>query len=395
MVLPISTKPGYHQQLKRVYPNSWYARVVWYDSVGTRYSQTPPWDRPLPYTRQQFWELNASCSGGGIVPDLEYVVPTNHGNMVNLSYERAFTKLSNSTRGGQERGDVGITIAQSHLTYKLYKEYLQKFVYMKKLGDICATLDRFAVFTRRAADAGNRRARQRYRNKAARVLGVRPATDREVRRRLDGQLLRTGVSSFSAEYLAVHYGWSPLFKEIHTALVFLSEGINYPSGWYQESGSCYTNTKERRGSVDYHITCRVSTKLGCKAEVENELLYCLGVMGLANPAAVAWDAVKWSFVVDWVLSIGPRLQNQTAFLGIKFSETFRTTYTDVEFRRSVSSGSVSYSQTGQGYNVVRQIGVGFLPPPIRVKNPIGKDFGKALAQVSLLAMFGLKPNSRT
>lgn len=367
------------------------------DSIGVWYKQAKPFDLPLPYKRQFVLETAAKrLSSQAIeIPDVDYIRSPVYDRDWNTAYGRAFSKLNGAIHS-QGRGELGITLAQSKLTYKLYKDYLSKFVYMQRIADICETLDKFAVFTRRAADAGDRRARMKYRRKAARVLGVRPATDREVRRRLDGQLLRTGISSFSAEYLAVHYGWSPLFTEIYQNLKFLSEGIDYPVGWYQESGSCHINTKFNMPStVHYLYKGRIVVKLGCRAEVESELAYCLGVMGLANPAAIVWDAVKWSFVVDWVLDIGPRIQNQTAWLGVKFSDTYRTTYHSFEYTRTTPGmGLKGYSQTVEGFDVARETGVMFTPPAIRVKNPIGKDWGKAFAQISLLAMFGLKPNHK-
>lgn len=368
------------------------------DSVGTWYKQSKPFDIPTPYRRQFVLEVSASrlSSQATEIPDVEYIRDPDYDRNWGTAYGRAFSKLRGAVHA-QGTGELGITLAQSNLTYKLYKDYLSKFVYMQRIADICETLDRFAVFTRRAADAGNRRARMKYRRKAARVLGVRPVSDREVRKRLDGQLLRTGASSFSAEYLAVHYGWSPLFTEIYQLLKFLGEGIDYPIGWYQETGSCYSNTKFDRpaNTVKYRYKGRIVVKLGCRAEAENKLAYTLGVLGLANPAAIVWDAVKWSFVVDWVLSIGPRIQNQTAWLGVKFSDTYRTTYHSFEYIRTTPGmGLNGYSQSVEGYNVVRETGVMFTPPAIRLKNPISKDWGKAFAQISLLAMFGLKPNHK-
>lgn len=386
MALPITTKPGYYNVLKTRSKNAWYSRVVWYESCGTRYGQAQPWDRPLPYDYEFALEREAERHpSGSELPDVRMEFPINFGALEALAYERAYDKLTAAIRGGQ-KGELGITLAQSNLTYKLYKDYLRKFVYMQKIADICDTLDRFAVFTRRAADAKDRRGRQKWRNKAARVLGVRATTDREVRRRLDGQLLRTGASSFSAEYLAYHYGWSPLFEEIYNQLQILSEGIHYPKGFYKEAGSSYYTGKSSANVL--HKEHRVHVQLGAVAEVENELLYSLGVVGLANPAAVLWDAVKWSFVVDWVLAIGPRLQRQTAFLGIKFSQNYRTTYVEGVYQLYYPN---QYKQTVQYARMRRRPDEGYTPPTLRVKNPIGRDWGKAFAQISLLAMFGLKP----
>lgn len=389
MVLPITIKPPRQEEVLSSLHNAWFARTIYYFGTQERYSQVQPWDRPLPYYSQKAVEISAKRHSITAIeiPGVGLKKPYNFGSLYALAYERAYNKLSKAVHSGG-RGELGITLAQTQLTYKLYKDYLHKFVYMQKIADICETLDRFAVFTRRAGETANRKERLKYRRKAARVLGVRAPSDREVRKRLDGAALRTGITSFSAEYLAVHYGWSPLFEEIYQNLKFLSEGINYPKGFYQESGSsrfAIANTpfplKEHKG--------RVVVKLGAVAEVESELAYCLGVLGLANPAAIVWDAVKWSFVVDWVLSIGPRLQNQTNWLGIKFSNSYQTTYYSCQYTGHVP-GPDGYTQQAECCETERKTNVGFVPPPIRVKNPIGRDWGKAFSQISLLALFGLK-----
>lgn len=386
MALPITTLPGYYNVLKRVYPNQVYARDVWYESCGQRYKQAQPWDRPLPYSYEFAKELTCHREVSGIVPDVRQETTLNHDRLQSLAYERAFDKLR-AQFTESKGGELGITLAQSHLTLKLYKDYLRKFVYMQRIADICFTLDKFAVFVRRAGSASKRRDRIRFRNKAAKVLGVRAPSDREVRRRLDGQFARTALTGFSAEYLAFHYGWSPLFQEIYAQLTLLSEGIPYPKGFYRVGASSYADGFKNSANLRFP-EYRVHVVLGAVAEVEHPLIWCANVSGILNPAAIAWDAVPWSFVYDWVLSIGPTLQRTTAFLGIKFSQPFKTTYLEGVYELKYSG---AYYQQVRFGRMSRQIGQGFTVPPIRVKNPIGRDAGKAFAQISLLAMFGLKP----
>jgi len=44
----------------------------------------------------------------------------------------------------------------------------------------------------------------------------------------------------------------------------------------------------------------------------------LNRLGLLNPVSLAWELVSWSFVVDWVVPIGPMFQALTAPAGLSF-----------------------------------------------------------------------------
>lgn len=56
------------------------------------------------------------------------------------------------------------------------------------------------------------------------------------------------------------------------------------------------------------------TKLS--ARVDNPLLYLLNSAGLINPAAIAWELVPWSFVIDWFIPVGQTLQACSATVGL-------------------------------------------------------------------------------
>lgn len=51
--------------------------------------------------------------------------------------------------------------------------------------------------------------------------------------------------------------------------------------------------------------------------VRNKTLMRLEQFGLANPTAVAWELVPFSFVADWFVGIGDYLAAQTALLGLE------------------------------------------------------------------------------
>jgi hypothetical protein len=52
-------------------------------------------------------------------------------------------------------------------------------------------------------------------------------------------------------------------------------------------------------------------------------LYLLSQLGLANPAAVAWELVPFSFVVDWFTDAGTFINSFTDFLGCSVTNSYQ------------------------------------------------------------------------
>jgi hypothetical protein len=63
----------------------------------------------------------------------------------------------------------------------------------------------------------------------------------------------------------------------------------------------------------------------------------MGQLGLTNPASMAWAALPYSFVVDWLLPVGTMLGALSAPVGLKFQTGYTTTraWGDVEIRRTL------------------------------------------------------------
>lgn len=391
MVLPIKQKPGSHQVWKQLAPNTWYNRAVLIDSKGTQYSQSTPVDRPLPYKRQYIYEVKAEkFPSGAEIPDVAFE-PGFSSSDDSLAYSRAYAKFVSSLK--PSTAELGINLAQARLTHKLLVDTYQGFMMMQKMSSIVGTLDRFAVEVRLAGSATSRGKRQFYRHRAARILGCRPTSDREVRRRMDGQLLRHGITGFSAEYLAFHYGWSPLIKDLYSLAEILSKGTKKPAGeFFQASGSAYGHKVVRDGSSRTQYKYKVAYKIGAIANTTSDILFVANILGLANPATVAWDVVKFSFVVDWFGNFSQIISAPTDFVGIALSNGYRTRYITWETDRLVlSKEGEGYHQVVAGYDITRTTDHPIPIPSFYGKIPFGRDWRKAVAQISLLTMFGLKP----
>lgn len=128
----------------------------------------------------------------------------------------------------------------------------------------------------------------------ARILALNP---NDVRRRT----LRKKLNA-EGTWLEFTFGWKPLIADVYNAVdVLQSEFPTCPvRGSYQgnqvtvEKPNFYTTRTKTR-----HLKVRLMADL----RVTNPNLLLANQLGLLNPAAVAWDVIPFSFVVDWFLPV--------------------------------------------------------------------------------------------
>lgn len=121
-------------------------------------------------------------------------------------------------------------------------------------------------------------------------------------------------------HLEVIFGWVPLLADIHAAaynVIQLDDVTEFISVAANNVGQTQSGIDEyfTRARVSYHVGARVSNPNTWLAERA----------GLLNPAAVVWDIVPWSFVVNMFTNMGQLVQSITDFAGLEFSNMYSTT----------------------------------------------------------------------
>lgn len=117
--------------------------------------------------------------------------------------------------------------------------------------------------------------------------------------------------------LEFSYGWSPLASDLYT----LCNEIMPPIVYSDVSATVmWSNPKPKEGSVfGYDLsatgTFRAKGKVGL--EQDSPLISSGAMLGLTNPAEVAWELVPWSFAVDWILPVGDYLRQEAMFHGLR------------------------------------------------------------------------------
>lgn len=245
----------------------------------------------------------------------------------------------------------------------------------------------------------------------SRDMVVRRATQlvkaaKQVRRGQFGKAARTlGVTQpkgatrkkqFADNWLEFTFGWVPAVKDIFSACKAFVRDI--PAGratgkatatWSETFGYYPPNPNGPPGRSGGKSSYTERILVAAKVYVTNSDLWLANQLGLLNPASVAWDAVPFSFVVDWFFDIGSFLESLTCMVGLEIRDGFQTRSTLCS--RQYWSLDVAYEppwkpifrqHSGVGYIQRRTLGVPAYPAP-SLRAP-SLSVGRAVTAISLL-----------
>lgn len=180
-------------------------------------------------------------------------------------------------------------------------------------------------------------------------------------------------SAAAGGYLEYVFGWVPLLSDIHSAattVIQLAEPrMRHVKSAQRAVVSYSLGSKNNDQYVLSSYTGRVKVTRDAMVKVSNQNLWLAERAGLLNPAAVAWDLVPWSFVVNMFVNTGQLVNSITDFTGLSFSNDSITTNCEsyVDYNSFVRYGnyetpvSVGTAVTGCKEKY-RTLGAGSRPP---------------------------------
>lgn len=157
------------------------------------------------------------------------------------------------------------------------------------------------------------------------------------------------VGKTAAQFmLEIQYGWRPLVNDVHEGATWLAAKLQKPmmhrvSRRLQRSMKLDTTGN---GTALFRLfkdaELKVSKQvIGFLSEGKADTS-----LNLYSPAALAWEILPWSFVIDWFIPIGEYLDSRGA--ASQMNGTFVTT----EFREVICSGWTA-SPYGNNYSVFK------------------------------------------
>jgi len=140
--------------------------------------------------------------------------------------------------------------------------------------------------------------------------------------------------ALSNDFLALNFGIKPLVEDLYKTVEVLKDSdLQKISLIYRSTGACIDSISSlvgQNGSLKTSIVLQKKVKIcySLEYEVSSPIGLFSSNLGLTNPAYIAWDAVPFSFIVDWIYPIGSFLSSLDAEYGLNFVGGTKTTITE-------------------------------------------------------------------
>lgn len=169
-------------------------------------------------------------------------------------------------------------------------------------------------------------------------------TDRNTRR------TEIRLSKLGSAYLEMVFGWQPLLTDIHAACKTVIDTRPKTERVTAQAKTYVSQSDQSLSGTAWRTTLSgvASVKRSAMVEISNPNLRLADRAGLLNPAAIAWDLVPWSFVVNMFSNAGQLVNSITDFAGLEFPSSSITRKTDTTYRTTYWVPSYPPAGSSQG-----------------------------------------------
>lgn len=186
-----------------------------------------------------------------------------------------------------------------------------------------------------------------------------------------GSLRRYGKMTrrIANRHLEVIFGWQPLLSDIYASCMTViqsADKLDFVRGSSIAPFERVTRTvlPGWRSDMDsYRGTVRVTHAAAVR--IKNPNAWLLERAGLTNPAAILWDKLPYSFIVNMFVNTGALVNSITDFAGLGFESSSATSTYDIVRKNTfdeVYPQIGGYEVIGRGRLKLRQL-TGAPPPP--------------------------------
>lgn len=370
--------------------------------VKRRYTRTGyVWKGAMPYPNQPLDLFDKRIDVIGLHgPDI-YFLPHHRPELFWTPYDGVVTDSFN-------RHTSGTTLVSTRLYAKAYQRLVGKLdtddvmrsalgTTLAESGEAVKLMVQRLVSLRKAYQALRR---GRF-GDFLRALNIRPQPKHKSR--------WSRPKDASALWLEYWFGWAPLVSDIQATIDVL-ESKDLADKVYRVVGRARSEwtadeAKTTPSPSVYHweygkLSFEHRLRLQVDFTILNPNMYLANRLGLVNPAAVLWEIVPFSFVVDWFVKVGDWLENHTAWFGLKMTDAWATYsirgklhYTGTAHDAKIRTKVVAYKEfTAEQYRLKRW---SFFPKPPR-SLVVGYNSGimtRAITQISLLITLFTKEGS--
>lgn len=371
-----------------------------YHRTITTYRQSTPYTLRLAYeARVSYNTIVANTWGLGTVNCGAYSFDVTSSPMFAQAHARAYSRFKDDMYG---KADLGVSLAERKQAIGMiaqrasqvlnFARHLRAGRFTLALHDLGLEVVSKRETPRlfRAVVRHNGKSVVRYsRRTHIKPPGPPKKRDYEV-------TFKKGAKFFGRNFLEVHFGWSPLVKDIGDAVevihtpVFNKLGkkvIGRGSASQQKPSPPSTMSNYSLQSNFYWNT---KVQLIADVVVNDPNLVNLQRLGFANPPALLWETVPFSFVVDWFVNVGDVLNSYTDFIGMSLNNSCTTVYSVIKedryYKGNLGAGlSIGQINTRTYISVKRSTGIS--GPTLQIKPFNGFSLTRGVTAVALLTQF--------
>lgn len=291
-----------------------------------KYKTRPRSNVPLPYQVGRYSSRGASGYWNYVMCEN---IASVHAVETGKSYARAYDKFYSTAL---KRASLGISLYESRSSFDMVAkrtgQLFQALRYLKRgqLGKVVTTLG----------------------------IGRHPRTPTAKVR------ARSLLQNPSSAWLEFTFGWAPLVQDVANVVEVLQQDFAGVPIKAKVRG-VYHASRPWDGGSWYAAQTSGVYYIGGEVVVTNPNVLLAKSLGLTNPASIAWDAVPFSFVVDWFVPVGKFLSSLDNDFGIEIRNAYRGWAT----KTSITSGHVAHNggATCVATHVAGERVVGAMPRP--------------------------------
>lgn len=182
-------------------------------------------------------------------------------------------------------------------------------------------------------------------------------------------------------WLEYHFGWKPLIQDIFNAVQTLTGKI----GWGKFSASVSNRVVESTFPLYYwssSLIGRVVVKTGARFTLVNPNAFLRERAGLNNPASWLWEAIPFSFLVDWVTNVSQCLSAMTDYTGLSIDDPYTTVFAVASSRDVLESPASPVDAQFDSFQIRRSVGL--VDPTLRLSLPRGLSVSRGATAIALL-----------
>lgn len=146
---------------------------------------------------------------------------------------------------------------------------------------------------------------------------------REAQKKLFETDRHVGRDTAANTVLEANFGWAPLMQDVYNSLSYLAG--SEPTVRFLKSRAKRIDIFDSVvGTLGDQVTTRRTTRkltvtMSVATTISNPNIWMLNKLGLINPAAVVWDRIPWSFVVNMFVNVNTLINSYTDFVGLTFN----------------------------------------------------------------------------